>query len=131
MSLEVFAGLLLMYILLWLMTNTGLSMQVGDNCTAGQFEACSRHLAKAERAVPPAGQAVGLAGMGQQAAPPGKVCGFPPSGSLPGSGVADLAGVCAVCQTVKEPRRGGNESLHCQDSITGELSNVSWLGNLQ
>ena len=114
-------------VLPWLMTKTGPSMQVGNNCTAGQFEACSRHLARAERAVSLAGKAAGLAGMGQQAAPPGKVCGFPPSGSLPGSGVADLAGVCAVCQTVKEPRRGGNESLHCQDSITGELSKVSWL----
>ncbi len=107
------------------MTNAGPAMQVGDNCTAGQFEACSQHLARAERAVSPAGQAVGLAGMGQQAASPGKVCGFPPSGSLPGRGVADLAGVCAVRQIVKEPRHGGNESLHCQDSITGELSKVS------
>ena len=73
------------------MINSGPCMQVGDNCTAGQFEACSGHLARAERAVPPAGEAVGLAGMGQQTAPPGKVCSFPPSGSLPGRGVADLA----------------------------------------
>jgi hypothetical protein len=111
----------------WLMTNAGLFIQVGDNCTAGQFEACSRHLARAECAVPPSGEAAGLAEMGQQAASPGKVCGFPPSGSLFGRGVADLAGVCAVRQTVKEPRHGGNGSLHCQDNITGELSNISWL----
>jgi len=110
-----------------LMTNAGPSTQVGDNCTAGQFEACSRHLTRAERAVPPAGEAAGLAGMGQQAPPPGKVGGFPPSGSLPRRGVADLAGVCAVRQTVKEPRHGGDGSLHCQDNITGGLSNVSWL----
>ncbi len=96
-----------------LMINAGLCMQVGNNCTAGQFEACSRHLARAERAVPHTGKAPGLAGMGQQAAPPGKVGGFPPSGSLSGRGVADLAGVCAVLQTVEEPRHGGNESLHC------------------
>ena len=109
------------------MINSGPCMQVGDNCTAGQFEACSRHLARAERAVPPAAEAAGLAGMGQQTAPPGKVCSFPPSGSLPGRGVADLARVCAVCQTVKEPRHGGNGSLHCQDNISGELSSVLWL----
>ena len=108
------------------MSDAGPSTQVGDNRTAGQFEACSRHLARAEHAVPPAAEAAGLAGMGQQAAPPGKICGFPPSGPLPGRGVADLAGVGAVRQTVKEPRHGCNGSLHCQDNITGELSSLEF-----
>ena len=88
-------------------------MQVGDDGTAREPAARCASFTRPERAVPPTSEADGVAGLGEQAAPPGKLCGFPPPGQVPGRGVAELAGVCAVRQSVQEPGDGGNGALYC------------------
>ena len=95
---------------------------MGDDCAAWEPAHCCASPARPERAVPPASKATVLAGVGQQAAPPGEVCGFPPSGQVPGRCVAEMAGVCAICQAVKEPRHGSHGPLHCQDHSTGSIT---------
>lgn len=101
-----------------------LELQVGDDSVAWQSTECCEAAARAERAVTLAPESGGLAGVGQQAAPPCHVCGFPPAGALPGRGLADLAPICTVCQDVKKPRHGCDWPLHCQDHSTGEQHDI-------
>lgn len=92
---------------------TAFVLQVGDYSAAWKPANCCGDAARAKQAVPLAPKGGGLAGMGQQAAPPGPVGGFPPTGALPRRGLADLAPTCTVCQAVKKPGHGCNGAFHC------------------
>ena len=93
--------------------NGTLGLQVGDYSVAWQLAAGCEAVARAKPAVPPTSKAAGLAGVGQQTAPAGHGCGFPPAGALPGRGLADLAPLCTVRQDVEKPRHGCNRPLYC------------------